>query len=97
MTSNEVIAEYDEGVWSKGDALSKISEIAVANGAEATIRALPEDWRKDLENWIFEVYDNDIDSDVFFSYHDPDPDLVLRRRHIAALRAWIATKKAEIR
>lgn len=95
MTSNEIIAEYEEGAMSKGDALSRLTDVAAADGVEATLRELPGGWREELESWIVRVYDNDIDSDDFLSFGDPEPDLVLRRRDIGVLREWIKMYKSK--
>jgi hypothetical protein len=90
----EIIEMYEEGVLPKADVLSKLTDVAAANGVEHTLQILPEPWTKDLEKWIFDVYDNEVHSDDFLSFGDPEPDLELRRRDIAILREWIATRKA---
>jgi hypothetical protein len=66
---------------------------AAAGDVEANLRTLPLMWRKEVELYIFDLYDNDIDSDDFIYIGRDETDLVLRRDKIAALRAWIAKKK----
>lgn len=93
MTSEEILSEYEEGIYSRGDTLSRLTDVAAANGIESTIRTLPEPWRAALEQWIFDTYDNDVESDHFLFFGDPAPDLEQHRRNTAILREWIREKK----
>jgi hypothetical protein len=93
MTCDEIIAMYEEGNSSKGDALSQIARAVADSVVADMLRTLPESWQKEVKQWIFDIYDNDIDSDDFISFGDPDPDLQARRRQIGRLREWIRSEK----
>jgi hypothetical protein len=95
MTSEEIVAMYENGELSKADALSQLTEVVANEGPEHAIRALPERWRKDVVEWIFEVYDNDICSDEFVSLGNPYPNLEERRVRIERLRMWIKSTRDE--
>ncbi len=93
MTSKEVIDMYEDGELTQGEALEKLSDLAAAGDVQTSLGLLPLMWRKEVELYIFYMYDNDIDSDDYIYIGRDEPDLVLRRRNITALRAWIASKK----
>lgn len=93
MTGKEIIELYEDGMWTLRGALEKIADDAASDDVEEILRALPLVWRKEVELYIFDMYDNDIDSDDFFEIGNGEPDPELRRRIITALRAWIAKKK----
>ncbi|HRC56780.1 MAG TPA: hypothetical protein PKU97_12695 [Kofleriaceae bacterium] len=93
MTSEEILSEYEEGIYSRGDTLSRLTDVAAADGIERTIRALPDSWQAALEQWIFDTYDNDVESDQFLFFGDPSPDRDQHRRNTAILREWIREKK----
>lgn len=93
MTGKEIIELYEDGMWTLRGALEKIADDAASDDVEESLRALPLVWRKEVELYIFDMYDNDIDSDDFIEIGIAEPDLALRRTTIAALRAWIARKK----
>ncbi len=95
MKSAKITSWYDEGAFSKGDALSKLADLAAMEGVDATLLELPMVWRAELEEWIFEVYDNEVDSDDFLDFGDPDPDLEQRRKVIGVLREWIGRRKLQ--
>lgn len=95
MKSTKITSWYDEGALSKGDALSKLADLAAIEGVDATLQELPTAWRAELEEWIFEVYDNEVDSDDFLDFGDPDPDLEQRRKAIGVLREWIGGRKLQ--
>jgi hypothetical protein len=61
--------------------------------ARRLARHVPREAAQEVELYIFDLYDNDLDSDDFIYIGRDEPDLVLRRDKIAALRAWIAKKK----
>jgi hypothetical protein len=93
VTWQEIINEYEEGLLTQRASLRRLAELAASGDVEQTLRCLPLEWRKDVELYIFKMYDNDIDSDDFIEIGIAEPDLALRRTTIAALRAWIARKK----
>lgn len=93
MTSETILSEYEEGIYSKGDTLSKLADLAAASGVERILHTLPEPWRVALEQWIFDTYDNDVEPDQFLFFGDPAPDLEYHRRNTAILREWIQEKK----
>jgi hypothetical protein len=97
MTREEIIAMYEGGELSKADALSQLTEVVANEGPEQALRGLSEPWRTDVEAWIFEVYDNDIDSDEFVSLGNPYPDLDARRVRVEKLRRWIDRMKNQSR
>ncbi len=97
MKSAEIVSWYDEGAFSKGDALSKLTDLAALKGVDATLQELPTEWRAELEGWIFEVYDNEVDSDDFLDFGDPAPDLAQRRKAIGVLREWIRARRSQRR
>jgi hypothetical protein len=93
VTVEEIIEMYEEGVLTKGETLERLADMAASGDVGRLLVSLSPVWRKDVELYIFNMYDNDVDSDDFIQFGDPDPDLDLRRRRIDALRAWIATHK----
>lgn len=95
MTSNEVIAAYEDGLFSKMEALSRLTNIAAHQGVELMLAEMPQPWRADLEQWIIDQYDNDIEPDQFVSIGDPHPDLIQRRVAIGILRDWIRGMRAQ--
>lgn len=96
MTAEEIIETYEGGLLTLRGALERIATLAAAGDIELSLGSLPLVWRKDVELYIFDMYDNDADSDDFISIGDPEPDLDLQRKRIAALRAWIAIRRAGI-
>jgi hypothetical protein len=93
MTWEEIIEEYTSGAFTLGEALDRLAELAAINRVDTFLNKLPIMWRKEVELHIFHMYDNEIDSDDFIDFGDPEPDLALRRKHITSLREWIAKKK----
>lgn len=89
MTSEEILSEYAQGIYSQGDALSRLADIAAESGIEATLSTLPDAWRVALEQWIFDTYDNDMAPDQFLFFGDPAPDLEQHRKNTTILREWI--------
>mgnify|MGYP003380456600 CR=1 FL=1 len=97
MTSNEIIAAYEEGLFSKMETLSRLTNVAADQGVELTLGEMPQPWRDDLEQWIFGQYDNDLDSNQFVAIGDPCPDLIQRRVAIGVLRDWIKHARSSVR
>jgi hypothetical protein len=93
MTGEEIIEMYEGGLLTLRGTLERIAALAAADDIDRILSSLPLVWRKDVELYIFDMYDNDADSDDFISIGDPEPDLDLRRKRIAALRAWIALRR----
>lgn len=93
MTSAEIVEMYEDGELTHGEALDQIADLAGEGDIAETLRALPLMWRKEVELHIFYMFDNGIDSDDYIHIGRDTPDLDLRRRRIAALRAWIAIKR----
>lgn len=93
MTSEEILSEYAQGIYSQGDALSRLADIAAESGVEATLCTLPDAWRIALEQWIFDTYDNNVEPDQFLFFGDPAPDLEQHRKHTTNLREWIRKTK----
>lgn len=97
MTSNEIMAAYEDGLFSKMEALSRLTNVAADQGVEQTLVEMPQPWRAELEQWILSQYDNEVDPDQFVSIGDPCPDLIQRRKFIGALRDWIRSARPSTR
>ena len=94
FSCKEVVEMYEDGLQGLRETLDMAADAAARGDVESNLRTLPLMWRKDVELYIFYLYDNDIDSDDFIEIGNWEPDLELRRRKITALRVWIASKKA---
>lgn len=93
MTCKEIIEMYEEGLQGLRQTLDMAADAAAVGDVEANLRSLPLTWRKEVELYIFYMYDNDRDSSEFFFIGHAEPDPALQRRTIKALRAWIARKR----
>lgn len=93
FSRREVVEMYEDGLQGLRETFDMAADAAAQGDVESNLRTLPLMWRKDVELYIFSLYDNAIDSDDFIYIGSDEPDLDLRRKNIAALRAWIAKKK----
>jgi hypothetical protein len=92
---HEILTMWHEGAFSKGDALSWLARIACRDGVERTFEILPSDWREELRQSIFHLYDNDVDADDFVIFGDPNPDRQAFREEVETLRSWIRAQRSE--
>ena len=92
-TSKELVEEYERGGVSLLETLDLICDQAASGDIEAELRSLPPWWRKDVELYIFDTYDNDVSPEDFLWIGPAEPEPEKLRRSTLALRAWIAKKK----
>lgn len=84
---NELIKEYDIGMYALDDVRSRILSLSLFYSIDDILSALPEPWRADFVTWARNHYDNDtpIDQFVIITQGMPrDDDL----KPIAHIREW---------
>lgn len=93
VTAAEILEEYEQDRLSFSETLHALLDLAVSGDVEAHLRSYPLQWRKEIELYIFDAYDNDVGVDEFFWIGPGDPGQVERTRRATVLRTWIAKKR----
>lgn len=93
MTSTELIARCEAGAMSKEEALRRLAAFAAYEGVEAVLIALTEEWGGELERWLLETYGHDLDADGEGALGQLDPDPLIHRSKVRALRRWIRMRE----
>jgi len=84
---NELIEEYDIGLYALDDVQSRILSLSLLHSIDDIISALPEQWRVEFVAWARERYDNDTPTNQFVVIGQglpSDDDL----KPIAHIREW---------
>ena len=82
----ELVAEYDEGVWSKGDFFQRASDLVSRYPVQAVVDAMPDEHREEFVTWMRETYDNDVSADDYIMIGRDDREEL--RQRLPILRAW---------
>lgn len=63
FSCREVVEMYEDGLQGLRETFDMAADAAAQGDVESNLRTLPLMWRKDVELYIFSLYDNAIDSD----------------------------------
>jgi hypothetical protein len=89
----EILEEWRAGGLARGSMMSELVQIAGEIGPDEVLRELPENLRSQLEQEIFQNFDNDLGPEDFVSIGAPPPEPEVFRRQMTVLREWISKRK----
>jgi hypothetical protein len=95
MTKNprDIITEWNDGLLTRLSAISQLSQLASQSGPDSVFADIPDEWRTELEHWIYQMYDNDLEPDAFVTLGGTNEDSAQHRLEIEVLRGWIRERR----
>ena len=84
----ELIAMFEEGAWSRGDFLYRMTLFIPAMPVQALVEQIPGALRDEFVTWLRATYDNETSSAEFVSIGVPD-DHDRTHARVEAIRTWL--------